>query len=143
MCNGLNQTPCGDLYAPPSRNNLSLLAIIELVIMFAVAILCALDLFDFFDHGGSLKTITGILTLIDDIIIVAAICYIIYGLFCAFTSYQMKIGILLFVVGGILAMVVLILQIIYNTDNSILYKIFLFILFLYLTWILWNQAARL
>jgi len=124
MCNGLNQTPCADLYSPPSRNNLSLLAIIELVIMLVVAILCALDLIDFFDHGGSLNHITGILTLIDDIIIVAAICYIIYGLFCAFTSYQMKIGILLFVVGGILAMVVLILQIFIVLFSKLGYSFF-------------------
>ena len=139
MCTGCNQTPCGDLYAPPSRNNLSLLAIIELVIMLVVAVLCAIELVHIF--GNKLDYI-GILVLIDDIVIVAAICYIVYGLFCSFTGNQMKIGILLFVVGGILAMVILVLQI-SKGGQDILYKILQFILFLYLTWILWNQAARL
>ena len=140
MCTGINQTPCGDLYAPPSRNNLSLLAIIELVIMLVVAILCAIEIGNLFGKSG-LGTI-GVLVLIDDIIIVAAICYIVYGLFCSFTGYQLKIGIMLFAVGGILAMVILVLQITNNKDDFF-YKILQFILFLYLTWILWNQAARL
>ena len=140
MCTGCNQTPCGDLYAPPSRNNLSLLAIIELVIMLVVAVLCAIEIGNLFGKSG-LGTI-GVLVLIDDIIIVAAICYIVYGLFCSFTGYQLKIGIMLFAVGGILAMVILVLQIINNKDDFF-YKILQFILFLYLTWILWNQAARL
>ena len=140
MCTGINQTPCGDLYAPPSRNNLSLLAIIELVIMLVVAVLCAIEIGNLFGKSG-LGTI-GVLVLIDDIIIVAAICYIVYGLFCSFTGYQLKIGIMLFAVGGILAMVILVLQITNNKDDFF-YKILQFILFLYLTWILWNQAARL
>ena len=141
MCTGCNQTPCGDLYDPPSRNNLSLLAIIELVVMLVVAILCAIELVTFFNKGGSFDTI-GTLMLIDDILIVAAVCYIISGLFCAFSGNQMKIGILLFVVGGILAMVILVLQI-NKGGQDIFYKILQFILLLYLTWILWNQAARL
>ena len=142
MCTGCNQTPCGDLYDPPSRNNLSLLAIIELVVMLVVAILCAIELVTFFNKGGSFDTI-GTLMLIDDILIVAAVCYIISGLFCAFSGNQMKIGILLFVIGGILAMVIIVLQLSGTTNSNVLYKILQFILFLYLTWILWNQAARL
>ena len=142
MCTGCNQTPCGDLYDPPSRNNLSLLAIIELVIMLVVAILCAIELVNTFTGSNSNFGTISILTLVDDILIVAAICYIISGLFCAFSGNQMKIGILLFVVGGILAMVILVLQI-NKGGQDIFYKILQFILLLYLTWILWNQAARL
>ena len=143
MCTGCNQTPCGDLYDPPSRNNLSLLAIIELVIMLVVAILCAIELVNTFTGTNSNFGTISILTLVDDILIVAAICYIISGLFCAFSGNQIKIGILLFVIGGILAMVIIVLQLSGTTNSNVLYKIFQFILFLYLTWILWNQAARL
>ena len=37
---------CGDLDSPPSRHNMSLLAIIELVIMGVVGIMCLIELVD-------------------------------------------------------------------------------------------------
>ena len=42
---------CGDLDRPPSRQNMSLIAIIELVVMLCVGILCGLDLVDLFKYN--------------------------------------------------------------------------------------------
>jgi hypothetical protein len=142
----INQTPCGDMYQPPTRSNLTLFNIIELVIMFVVGVLCAVDLVN------NVKVIreknigvVEILTFIDDIVVVCALVYIVIGLFCAFTNYQVKWGIFLFAVAGIVAMVIILLQIIngHVQGDKLLVKILLFILYLFLTWILWNQAARL
>ncbi len=137
----INITPCGDIYNPPSRNNMSLFAIIELVIMGVVAILCLIELVDCL--GGIKKGFGTVQTLIliDDIIIVVAVCYLIYGLFFSLSSRNIRIGILLFVLGGILAMVVIVLQL-GGSAKDLLYKIMEFLIILFLTWVLWNQAAR-
>ena len=139
-----NQTPCGDLYNPPSRNNMSLFAIIELVIMIVISILSLIELIDCL---GKIKKGFGtiqMLVIIDDILIVAAVCYLIYGLFCSLSARNIQIGILLFVIAGVLAMVIIILKL--NGSGSgngnILYQIMQFLILLFLTWILWNQAAR-
>ena len=139
----INQTPCGDMYQPPTRSNMTLFNIIELVIMIVVGILCAIELIDIL---ASIKKIStyGLLTLIDDILVVAALIYIVVGLFCGFTNYQVKCGIFLFATAGILAMVIIILEINSSSTSgkNLLIKILQFILYLFLTWILWNQAAR-
>ena len=70
-----------------------------------------------------------------------AVCYLLYGLFCAVSSRNIKIGILLFVVGAVLAMVIIALQI-NQGAKEIWFKIFQFIILLFLTFILWQQAAR-
>ena len=46
---GWNQTPCRDIYNPPSRSNVSIFAIIELVVTGVVAILSLVELIDFLD----------------------------------------------------------------------------------------------
>ena len=138
----INLTPCGDIYNPPSRNNMSLFAIIEVVIMGVIAILCLLEFIDCLGNFKNGYSTIQTLILIDDVIIVVAVCYLVYGLFFVVSSRNIRIGILLFVLGGILAMVVIILQINNSTGKNILYKLFEFIIILFLTWVLWNQAAR-
>ena len=137
-CN--NVTPCGDIYLPPSRTNRSLFSIIQIVVMIVVSVFCLYELIDIIDHGDFTNTKT--LALIDDIIIVAGICYLLYGLFFAASSRNIRIGILLFVIGAILAMVIIALEIHYGT-REIWLKIFQFIVLLFLSFILWQQAARL
>ena len=46
-----NNTPCGDMYQPPSRSNMSIFAIIELVIMMVVAVLCFVEVVRFIGDG--------------------------------------------------------------------------------------------
>ena len=136
-----NQTACGDLYNPPSRNNMSLFAIIELVIMIVISILSLIELIDCL---GKIKQGFGtiqMLVIIDDILIVAAVCYLIYGLFCSLSARNIQIGILLFVIAGVLAMVIIVLKL-NGSSGNVLYQIMQFLILLFLTWILWNQAAR-
>ena len=136
-----NQTACGDLYNPPSRNNMSLFAIVELVIMIVISILSLIELIDCL---GKIKQGFGtiqMLVIIDDILIVAAVCYLIYGLFCSLSARNIQIGILLFVIAGVLAMVIIVLKL-NGSSGNVLYQIMQFLILLFLTWILWNQAAR-
>ena len=136
-----NQTACGDLYNPPSRNNMSLFAIIELVIMIVISILSLIELIDCL---GKIKQGFGtiqMLVIIDDILIVAAVCYLIFGLFCSLSARNIQIGILLFVIAGVLAMVIIVLKL-NGSSGNVLYQIMQFLILLFLTWILWNQAAR-
>ena len=136
-----NQTACGDLYNPPSRNNMSLFAIIELVIMIVISILSLIELIDCL---GKIKQGFGtiqMLVIIDDILIVAAVCYLIFGLFCSLSARNIQIGILLFVIAGVLAMVIIVLKL-NGSSGNVLYQIMQFLILLFMTWILWNQAAR-
>ena len=137
-----NNTPCGDMYQPPSRSNMSIFAIIELIIMMVVAVLCFVEVVRFIGDGekfGYLK----FLVLVDDILAVAALCYIVYGLFCGITSTKLKLGIMLFALAAIVAMVIILLEINEGVGKKIFYKIFQFCIYLFLAWILWQQAARL
>ena len=136
-----NQTPCGDMYQPPSRSNMSIFAIIELVIMMVVAVLCFVEVVRFIGDGQKFDYIK-FFVLVDDILAVAALCYIVYGLFCGFASSKLKWGIMLFVFAAILAMVIIVLEINKGVGDKIFYKIFQFCIYLFLAWILWNQAAR-
>ena len=122
MGNCNSQTPCGDIYAPPSRANCSIFAIIELVIMGVVAVICFIELCDYLS-SKSLDTLNTLI-LIDDILIVVALCYLVYGFFCAFGQNAIRIGIYLFAAGGILAMVIIVYQIFKSSNTKILYKIF-------------------
>ena len=136
-----NQTPCGDLFQPPSRHNMSFIAIIELVVMGAVSVICGMDLYHVLDTKGSNLGFREILNVIDDVLIVAAIIYIIYGLFGACASDKLRMGIYLFALGGIIAMVLLIFEF-QKSSDSLLFLILKFCIIFLLTWILWNQAAR-
>ena len=134
-------TPCGDIYQPPSRSNMSIFAIIELVIMCVVAILCLTELFRFLGDGKDFNTMK-FLILIDDILVVLALGYIVYGFICGFTSQKIRIGIYLFGFAAILAMVIIVLEINEGVGNKMLYKISQFVIYMFLAWILWQQASR-
>ena len=137
-----NQTPCGDMYQAPSRSNMSIFAIIELVIMMVVAVLCFVEVVRFIGDGQKFGYIK-FLVLVDDILVVAALCYIVYGLFCGLTYAKLRWGIMLFIFAAILAMVIIVLEINEGVGDKIFYKIFQFCIYLFLAWILWQQASRL
>ena len=138
---------CGDLDRPPSRQNMSLFAIIELVIMGVVGILCLIGLVDFIKalnkSSGSWDVIT-ILRLIEYVLIVAGLCLIIIGLFCSISQYQIRTGIMCFAVGGIISIVITVM---YITDSryeeNFFYNICYIILMIFLVWILWRQSGHL
>ena len=142
---GWNQTPCGDIYNPPSRSNMSIFAIIELVIMGVIAVLSLVELLDFLSGDKDSNGMIQVLVIIDDIIIVAAVVYIIIGLFVSVCGGRnLKMGILCFIAAGILSMIILVLQISDGVKGKeLLFSIFKFIIYLFLTFILWNQYTRL
>ncbi len=145
MC--IVSSSCGDLDRPPSRQNMSLFAIIELVIMGVVGILCLIGLVDFIKalnkSSGSWDVIT-ILRLIEYVLIVAGLCLIIIGLFCSISQYQIRTGIMCFAVGGIISIVITVM---YITDSryeeNFFYNICYIILMIFLVWILWRQSGHL
>ncbi len=145
MC--ILSSSCGDLDRPPSRQNMSLFAIIELVIMGVVGILCLIGLVDFIKalnkSSGSWDVIT-ILRLIEYVLIVAGLCLIIIGLFCSISQYQIRTGIMCFAVGGIISIVITVM---YITDSryeeNFFYNICYIILMIFLVWILWRQSGHL
>ena len=146
MC--IVSSSCGDLDRPPSRQNMSLFAIIELVIMGVVGILCLIGLVDFIKalnkSSGSWDVIT-ILRLIEYVLIVAGLVLIIIGLFCSISQYQIRTGIMCFAVGGILSIVITVLYITNSRtdENNFFYNICYIILMIFLVWILWRQSGHL
>ena len=145
MC--IVSSSCGDLDRPPSRQNMSLFAIIELVIMGVVGILCLIGLVDFIKalnkSSGSWDVIT-ILRLIEYVLIVAGLVLIIIGLFCSISQYQIRTGIMCFAVGGIISIVITVM---YITDSryeeNFFYNICYIILMIFLVWVLWRQSGHL
>ncbi len=132
------QSPCGDIYSPPSRHNMSLFAILELVVMIVVGILCCIELFDLFKNDD--MDLIVFLVLLDDVLVVCALAYIIYGLF--WSTLKVRTGIYLFFAGAVLAMVIIVLELDRGT-KKVLYKIAQFFIFLFLSYFLWKQANRL
>ena len=110
--------------------------------MGVVAILSLVELFDFISGDKKSNDMIKMLIIIDDFVIVAAAAYIIVGLFF-FGGNKLRIGILCFIAAGILSMVILILQINEGVGDELLYSIFKFIIYLFLTFVLWKQFSRL
>ena len=138
-CNG----PCGNLDMPPSRSNLSIFAIIELVVMGVVGVLCAVDLYYYFKDSRSWDYLT-LLKVIDCIIIVAGLVLIIVGLFCCIGTYQIRTGIICFCVGCILAIIITVIILVkgYNKD-SMIFNVCYIVLLVVLAYILWRQSNHL
>ena len=135
-------TPCGDMYIPPSRTNMSLFSIIQLSIMGLVTISCFYELVDINIIRQKYHTFD-ILTLIDDIIILAGTFYLLYSLFFAASSRNIRIGMILFVIGAVLAMIIIVYEIMEGYTREIWLKIIQFIVLLFLSFILYQQATRL
>ena len=139
-CYGCNS--CGDLDRPPSRSNMSLFAIIEIVIMGVCGVLCLVQLINMFNSNTPLNNVWTIVQIIIDILIVAGLVFVIYGLFCAPSPAPIRTGILCFVVGAILALVVLVVQLV-NGKGLTVYELCYMILLFFLAYILWRQSAHL
>ena len=136
---------CGDLDRPPSRQNMSLIAIIELVVMLCVGIVCGLDLVDLFDVNR--WELWEILRAVRDALCVVGLVLIIIGLFFSISQYQIRSGILCFCIGAILSVVIMVFMLLYKENRSsnqgVAYCIFYIVLNVFLAWILWRQSGHL
>ena len=140
MCQG---GACGDLERPPSRSNMSLWAIIELVCMGVCTVMCAVNLSTIINNKGnrSLDTWEIIQIVIDGLIVIGMVL-ILVGLFCSPNASTIRSGILCFVVGAITSVVVTIYQAVdsgYVNFYTICYIVFL----VFLAYILWVQSSHL
>ncbi len=136
---------CGDLDSPPSRHNMSLLAIIELVIMGVVGIMCLIELVDII-NGVDPKYwgLIIILRLVVDALIVIGLVLILIGLFCSVSQSQIRSGILCFCIGTIISIVITVLVIIRKEEKDrLFYNICYIILLVFLASILWRQSGHL
>ena len=148
MCGPTLCSECGDINRPPSRGNMSLIAIIELVIMGVVGILCAMDLYDMIrymsdDHKWRFFEV---LRVVEYVLIVAGLVFILIGLFCSPSQRQIYTGIICFLVGTILAIILMVLHILdvdKGDDENMIYNICYIILLTFLAWILWKQSYHL
>ena len=135
---------CGNIESPPSRSNMSLIAIIELVIMGVVGVLCLIQLIDILQSSPKNWGVIQILNIIVDGLIVAGLALILIGLFCSPSQYQIRTGILCFCIGTIISIVVTVLIIIRKEqEDRIFYNICYIILLVFLAWILWRQSGHL
>ena len=137
MCGG----GCGDLERPPSRSNMSLFAIIELVIMGVLAIICLVELIDIFNSNQSLSNVFLILRIISDILIVVGLCLIVYGLFCAMNPSPIRSGILCYLIAALISLVVIVYNFIESSITA--YQFFYAVFLLFLAYFLWRQSGHL
>ena len=137
MCGG----GCGDMYRPPSRSNMSLFAIIEIVIMGVLGVICLVELINLFQSNASMNNVSTILRIIVDILIVVGLCLIIYGLFCAMSPSPIRSGIICYLLAAIITLVVLVYCFINGgvTFYQFVYAVFL----LFLAYFLWIQSGHL
>ena len=135
--------PSCDIYSPPSRTNMSLFAIIELVIMGVVGILCLVDLYYLLNNVKTWEVLE-ILRCVEYGFIVVGLALILIGLFCSISQYQIRSGVLCFCIGAILAVVITILILMRKQNQeSVVFNILYIIFMTFLAWILWVQSGRL
>ena len=133
---------CECLYTPPSRNNLTIWGILELIIMAICGLLCASDLIELFNSDAHHRTsIVLILVVVADVFIVLGLCLIIFGLFCSPSQSQIRSGIICFVVGAICFAVAIVYSAI-QVGKIYFSQILHVILLAFLAYILWIQAGR-
>jgi len=137
---------CGDINRPPSRGNMSLIAIVELVIMGVVGILCLVDLYRLVEYMNKDHDwdIIEILRVVEYCLIVAGLVFIIIGLFCSPSQRQIYTGIVCFLIGTILAIILTVLLIKEDrTNDSLAYNVCYIIFLTFLAYILWRQSYHL
>ena len=136
---------CGNLDSPPSRHNMSLFAIIELVIMGVVGVICLVELVHVLQNGNfKYWGIIEYLKVVVDALIVIGLVLILIGLFCSPSQYQIRSGILCFCIGAILSIVITVLIIMDGKNqDQMLYNICYIVLLVFLAWILWRQSYHL
>jgi hypothetical protein len=134
------QNGCDFIYNPPSKTNMGLFQIIELVIMGVCGILCGMSLYDLL-RIDSRVTAYLILCIVADVFIVLGLSLVLWGLFCG-TSAQVRSGIICFVVGSILFAVYIVLFAVNHNGSINIYAVIDVVILIFVSYILWIQAGR-
>jgi len=134
------QSCCAELEKPPSRNNMGVLQIIQLVIMIIVGILCC---YDIYNELRAKVTFWSILALIADVLFILGIVFIIIGLFCGFTTNKIRIGIYCFFVAIIIEIVFIVFCLINSGGLDYwLLNLVKAIVMIFIAYILWKQSLH-
>ena len=107
---------CGNLDSPPSRQNMSFIAIIELVIMICVGIVCLVEVITLLQSKISF-TLIPILKVVVDGLIVAGLVLVLIGLFVLLNVDKN-----------------------YHQSETVGYNICYIIVLVLVSWILWRQS---
>ena len=133
-----------ELDKPPTRGNMGIVQIIELVVMGVVAILCGYDFFDIieFDYWNFFT----ILALFVDVVIIVGVVFICLGLFVAGGSLRrIQIGIYCFFAGTIVEVVLIVYFLIEFSGRLSTWLLYLLkaVIFCVLSYLLWRQSKHL
>ena len=135
---------CSELDKPPTRGNMGILQIIELVAMGIIAILCAIDFFNIIDWGyWSFLTI---LAMVVDVLIIIGLIFILIGLFGPSGGLRkIQIGIYCFFGGAVLdAIIIVYILIEYSSKASTwLVNLLKVIILVVIAYFLWRQSKNL
>ena len=131
------------LEKPPSRGNMGVLQIIELVAMGVVAVLCVIDFINLLSQQIYYFTV---FSMIVDILIVVGLVFIIIGLFIGVGSQRkIRIGLYCFFAGCIIEIVIIVLYLVsgYASLGGWILNLILAIILIFLAYVLWKQSAHL
>ena len=131
------------LEKPPTRGNMGVIQIIELVIMGVVAVLCVVDFINILGYGIYWYTI---FSLAVDVLIVVGLVFIILGLFVGLGSQRrIRIGLYCFFAGCIIEIIVIVFWLISGagTLGYWILNLFMAILLIFLAYVLWKQSSHL
>ena len=132
---------CPELDKPPSRANMGIVQIIELIIMGIAGILCFIDLY-YMIHDY--VNFWNLLEIIVDVLIIAGLVFIIIGLFFSASSQKIRIGIICFFAGTVVNIVCIVYFLIYysGTLESWLISLIKVCILIFLAYVLWRQSKN-
>lgn len=130
---------CGNMETPPSRGNVTIWGIVEIVVLAIVGLLCLFNFFDIlrFGHLG----VWEIVGLVGNGLGVAGLIFVALGLFQS-NSAHIKIGITCFLVSIIISIVVLVFRIL-GGEKLYFGMVATVVLYIFLAYILWKQSSHL
>ena len=136
---------CSELDKPPTRGNMGVFQIIELIAMGVIAILCVIDFFNIIDWGyWSFFTF---LAMVVDVLIVVGLVFILIGLFGPSGGLRkIQIGIYCFFGGAVLDAIIIVYLLIEYSDSRVstwLVNLLKAIILIVIAYFLWRQSKNL
>ena len=129
---------CGNIYTPPSRSNMTIWGIVELVVMVLIGVSCLLNVLDALHYKMNLWTI---IWFVGNGFGVAGLVFVILGLF--FTGgYHFRIGMICFFISIITAIIYIVIMII--DYQSVYFSTIIYLcLDIFMAYVLWVQSGHL
>ena len=131
---------CGNIDTPPSRSNMTIWGIVELVIMILIGVSCAFNVMDAISYR---MNVWNIVWFVGNAFGVAGLIFVILGLF--FTGgYHFRIGMICFFVSIIIAIIYLVITILHVGQREIYFSTIVYLcLDIFMAYVLWRQSGHL